>query len=181
MSTAMTAPDPTLFRRVMGRFATGVTIITAEGEGGVRGMTANAFMSGSLTPPLCIISVSKKARLHGTLEASRHFGVSMLAQGQEAISRHFAGQGPTEPDLLFEHMQGVPVLANVCAALAAEIEARHDCGDHSLFVGRVLGLRDDDRPPLVFHGGKYATLHYKATKAPEAAIDFWELDHDANW
>ena len=116
----------------MGRFATGVTIITAEADGGVRGMTANAFMSGSLTPPLCIISVSRKARLHGTLSGiGGVFGVSMLAQGQEVISRHFAGQGPTEPDLLFEHMQGVPVLANVCAALAAEIEARHDCGDHT--------------------------------------------------
>ena len=88
----------------------------------------------------------------------------MLAQGQEAISQHFAGQGPTEPELLFEHMAGVPVLANVCAALAAEVEARHDCGDHSLFIGRVLGLRDDDRLPLVFHGGKYATLHYKTPR-----------------
>jgi flavin reductase (DIM6/NTAB) family NADH-FMN oxidoreductase RutF len=174
-------PDPTLFRRVMGRFATGVTVITAEADGGVRGMTANAFMSASLTPPLCIISVSKRAKLHGTLEASQSFGVSMLAQGQDAISRHFAGQGPTEPDLLFEHMDGVPVLANVCAALAARIEARHDCGDHSLFVGRVLALRDDERPPLVFHGGKYATLHYKTTQAPEPAIDFWELGQDAEW
>ena len=180
----MTTHEPvtaTLFRRTMGRFATGVTVITAEAEGGVRGMTANAFMSASLTPPLCIISVAKKARLHDALIAAGHFGISMLAQGQEAISRHFAGQGPTEPELLFEHMAGVPVLANVCAALAAEVEARHDCGDHSLFIGRVLGLRDDDRLPLVFHGGKYATLHYKTTKAPEAAIDFWELDHDANW
>lgn len=180
MNTPPTALDPALFRRVMGRFATGVTIITAEADGGVRGMTANAFMSGSLTPPLCIISVSRKARLHGTLQESRRFGVSMLAQGQEVISRHFAGQGPTEPDLLFEHMQGVPVLANVCAALAAEIEARHDCGDHSLFIGRVLALRDDERPPLVFHGGKYATLHYRTAQPAETAIDFWELDHGSD-
>jgi len=178
---ADTAFDSGLFRRVMGRFATGVTVITAEAEGGVRGMTANAFMSGSLSPPLCIISVAGKAKLHNVLIESRNFGVSMLAQGQEAISRHFAGQASADPDVLFEHMNGVPVLANVCAALTAEIEARHDCGDHSIFVGRVIGLRDDERPPLVFHGGKYATLHYKTTKAPEAAIDFWELDHDANW
>ena len=78
-------------------------------------------------------------------------------------------------------MLGVRVLSNACAALAAFIVARHDCGDHSVFIGRVVGLRDDDRAPLVFHGGKYATLHYKAAKAPEAAIDFWELDADANW
>jgi len=173
--------EPAHFRRVMSRFATGVTVIVASANGETRGMTANAFMSGSLTPPLCVISVAKRARLHGALTAAGHFGVSILAQGQEAISRHFAGQGPAEPEVLFEHMHGVPVLANVCAALAAAIEARHDCGDHSLFVGRVLSLRDDKRLPLVFHGGKYATLHYKTTKAPEAPIDFWELDHDAEW
>ncbi len=170
--------DLKLFRQVMGRFTTGVTVITAEAEGGVRGMTANAFMSGSLTPPLCIISVAKKARLHDALKNARHFGVSMLAQGQEAISQHFAGQGVSQPDVCFEHMGDVPVLANVSAAIAAAIDARHDCGDHSLFIGHVLGLRDDGRPPLVYHGGKYATLHYKKATPADQTIDFWELQPD---
>lgn len=143
------ALDGKLFRRVMGRFTTGVTVITAEAEGAVRGMTANAFMSGSLSPPLCIISIAKKARMHGALEAAGHFGVSILAQGQEAISQHFAGQGSADPELLFEHMGGVPVIANVSAAIAATVEAQHDCGDHSIFIGRVVGLRDDERAPLV--------------------------------
>ncbi|HVZ53870.1 MAG TPA: flavin reductase family protein [Pseudolabrys sp.] len=168
--------DGKLFRRVMGRFATGVTVITAEAEGGVRGMTANAFMSGSLAPPLCIVSVGKKARLYGALQRAGHFGVSILAQGQEAISRHFAGQGVDRPDLLFEHMHGVPVLAGVCAAVAAMVEAQHDCGDHTLFIGRIVGLRDDGRPPLVYHAGKYASLHYKEAASPDPAIDFWELE-----
>lgn len=168
--------DLRLFRRVMGRFATGVTVITAEAEGGVRGMTANAFMSGSLSPPLCIISVAKKARLHAALERAGHFGVSMLAQGQEAISRHFAGQGIDQPELSFEHMDGIPVLANVSAAIAATVDARHDCGDHSLFIGHIVGLRDDGRAPLVYHGGKYATLHYRKETAADPAIDFWELE-----
>src|SRR5665213_4424532 len=97
--------DVALFRRVMGCFATGVTVITAEAEEGVRGMTANAFMSGSLNPPLCIVSVSKKARMHELLEKAGHFGVSMLARGQENVSQHFARQGATEPDLSFEHMR----------------------------------------------------------------------------
>ena len=170
--------DGKLFRRVMGRFATGVTVITAEAEGGVRGMTANAFMSGSLVPPLCIVSVGKKARLHVALERTGHFGVSILAQGQEAISRHFAGQGVDRPELLFEHMHGVPVLAHVCAAVASIVEARHDCGDHSLFIGRIVGMRDDGRPPLVYHAGKYASLHYKQTVSPDQEIDFWELEPD---
>ena len=168
--------DSKLFRRVMGRFATGVTVITAEAEGGVRGMTANAFMSGSLSPPLCIISVATKARLHDALKETGHFGVSILAQGQEAISQHFAGQGVAQPDLLFEHIGGVPVLSGVCAAIAAEIVACHDCGDHSLFIGHILGLRDDERPPLAFHAGQYATVHHRKQTPANPTIDFWELE-----
>ena len=170
-----TAVDSKLFRRVMGRFATGVTVITAEAEGGVRGMTANAFMSGSMAPLLCIISVAKRARLHEALINAEHFGVSMLAQGQEAISQHFAGQGASEPEVVFEHMNGVPVLGGVCAAIAAMIEVRHDCGDHSLFIGHIVGMRDDGRAPLVYHGGKYATLHYRKAVAADQVLDFWEL------
>ena len=170
--------DPLSFRRVMGRFATGITVITAEAEGGVRGMTANAFMSASLRPPLCVISVATQARLHAALIATAHFGLSILAQGQEAVSRHFAGQSPEQPEVLFEHIEGVPVLADVCAALAASIVARHDCGDHSLFVGEVIGLRDDGRAPLVYHAGKYATLHYRRVEPAEEPIDFWEIAHE---
>jgi flavin reductase (DIM6/NTAB) family NADH-FMN oxidoreductase RutF len=172
------AVDSKLFRRVMGRFATGVTVITAEAEDGVRGMTANAFMSGSLTPPLCVISVATKARLHKALVAKARFGVSMLAQGQEDISQHFAGQGVAQPDLDFEHIAGVPVLSGVSAVIGAEVVARHDCGDHSLFVGHVLGMREEGRPPLVFHGGKYATLHYRKTPPADQVVDFWELVHE---
>jgi flavin reductase len=170
-----TGVDSQLFRQVMGRFATGVTVITAEIEGGVRAMTANAFMSGSLSPPLCIISVGKKARLHKALDHVDRFGVSILAQGQEAISQHFAGQGVAEPDVCFEHLSGVPVISGVSATIAAVVEARHDCGDHSLFIGRILAMRDEDRAPLVFHSGKYATLHYKKPLPAEQTVDFWEL------
>jgi len=173
-----TAVDSKLFRRVMGRFATGVTVITAEAEDGVRGMTANAFMSGSLSPPLCIISVAIKARLHDALARTEHFGVSMLAQGQEDISQHFAGQGVAQPDLCFEHIAGVPVLSGVSAVIASRIEARHDCGDHSLFIGHILGMRDEGRPPLVFHAGKYASLHYRKTTPADQVVDFWELVHE---
>ncbi len=167
--------DTKLFRQVMGRFATGVTVITAEIEGGVRCMTANAFMSGSLAPPLCIISVAKKARLHAALHNVGHFGVSILALGQEEISQHFAGQGVAEPDVCFEHMDGVPVLSGVSATVAAAIEARHDCGDHSLFIGRIIAMHDAGRPPLVYHNGKYATLHYKKSQPADETVDFWEL------
>jgi flavin reductase (DIM6/NTAB) family NADH-FMN oxidoreductase RutF len=168
--------DGKLFRRVMGRFATGVTVITTEVEGAVRGMTANAFMSGSLTPPLCIISIAKKARMHDALQTSGHFGVSILAQGQERISQHFAGQGAADPDLLFEHMHSIPVLAHVSAAIASKLTAVHDCGDHTIFIGHIVGMRDDERAPLVYHAGKYATVHHKKEAPSDPAIDFWELE-----
>lgn len=165
--------DAKLFRRVMGRFTTGVTVITAQAEGAVRGMTANAFMSGSLSPPLCIISVAKKARMHQTLIDAGHFGVSMLAQGQEGLSLHFAGQGATDPGVVFEHMHGVPVLAGVSAAIAASIEVVHECGDHSLFIGHISGMRDEGLAPLVYHAGKYASLQYPQEKSPYPLIEFW--------
>lgn len=170
------ALDPQLFRRVMGRFATGVTVITTESDGGVRGMTANAFMSGSLSPMLCMISVAKKAKLHDALIETGHFGVSMLAQDQEAISKHFAGQGSADPDILFEHLAGIPVLARATAAVASVMDARHECGDHTVFIGRVVGLRDDERQPLVYCGGRYATLHVKHGAPVDPTIDFWELE-----
>jgi flavin reductase (DIM6/NTAB) family NADH-FMN oxidoreductase RutF len=86
-----------LFREMMGSFATGVTVITTATRREVRGMTANAFMSGSLSPPLCVISVACAARMHGFLAEAGHFGVSILSQDQQRLSAHFAGQ--TDADL----------------------------------------------------------------------------------
>ena len=75
-------------------------------------------------------------------------------------------------------MHGVPVLAGVSAAVASMVEAQHDCGDHTLFIGRIVGLRDDGRLPLVYHGGKYASLQHKKSASADPAIDFWELEPD---
>ena len=96
MSDVTTAPvDSKLFRRVMGSFATGVTVITATVDDSVRGMTANAFMSGSLTPPLCIISVEQIALLHVALKWGSRCGVGLLAGGGVRLSgtRHRAAKG----------------------------------------------------------------------------------------
>ena len=91
-SAAEGAANEALFRRVMASFVTGVTVITTQVRGEIRGMTANAFMSGSLEPPLCVISVGKKARMHAFLLEAGHFGVNTLARGQEALIGHFAGR-----------------------------------------------------------------------------------------
>jgi flavin reductase len=162
-----------LFRKVMGSFATGVTVISTEAGGEIRGMTANAFMSGSIEPPLCVICVAKRARLHPLLIDAGHFGVSILARDQERLSTHFAGGPAADTAPEFIRAGRTPLLANACATVAADIIARHDCGDHSLFVGYILHLEAFARAPLLVHEGRYASLTYSLERAPEWVADFW--------
>jgi flavin reductase (DIM6/NTAB) family NADH-FMN oxidoreductase RutF len=165
--------EPRLFRRVMGRFATGVTVITAQDGGKVRGMTANAFMSASLDPPLCVVAVAKRARMHRVLEKVRHFGVNVLADGQEALSTHFAGTPAPGLSPDFDRRGPVPLLADACARLATEIVACHDCGDHTLFVGHILHMDSDDRTPLVYHAGRYGTVVHRPGDHDATEPEFW--------
>lgn len=165
--------DHRLFRRVMGRFTTGVTVITAAEEGQVRGMTANAFMSGSLEPPLCLVSVAKRARMHPVIDGTDHFGVSMLAENQIEISDHFAGRPNATVNVEFERLGPAPVLADACARIAARIVGRHDCGDHTIFVGHILRMDADERPPLVYHAGRYRALDRGRLGHTVESPEFW--------
>src|ERR1700694_1724072 len=103
--------DPAHFRRVMGSFATGVTVILAEVRGETRGMTANAFMSGSLDPPLCVVSIAKRAHMHGHLAAAQRFSVNVLAAGQEDFATHFAGRRILGAEPALSLRGGGPALA----------------------------------------------------------------------
>jgi len=167
------AIDHALFRRVMGSFATGVTVITTEARGEVRGMTANAFMSGSLQPPLCVISVALRARLHPLLVEAGHFGVSILAKDQEKLSTHFAGGAAADAVPQFVRVGRTPLLAGATATIAADILVRHDCGDHSIFVGRIVHLGAHARAPLIVHEGRYASLTYSKERTADWVADFW--------
>jgi len=152
------ALDPADFRKVMGRFATGVTVITARTAGKTRGMTANAFMSASLAPPLCIVAVDKRAHMHAHLSRTGAFAVNILAAGQEAYARHFAGRPDPELAIAFAELQGVPTLPDAAARMTAERVAAHDCGDHTLFVGRVLRMSVADKPPLLYYASRYGRM-----------------------
>ena len=165
--------DIALFRKVMGSFATGVTVISTEAGGEVRGMTANAFMSGSLEPPLCVISVAARARMHPCLVEAGHFGVSILARDQEKLSLHFSGGPVADLAPEFVRVGRTPLLVGACATIASDIVARHDCGDHSIFVGHILHLAAFARAPLIVHEGRYASLTYSLERAPEWVADFW--------
>jgi len=124
-------------------------------------MTANAFMSGSLEPPLIIVSVGRRARMHAILESAGVFGVTVLTCEQEGHSRWFAGHaGRPEhaPPAAFTRLNDAPVLSGGNASLAARVAHRYPCGDHTLFVGAVEALEVDEgaRPPLLFYAGRYA-------------------------
>jgi flavin reductase (DIM6/NTAB) family NADH-FMN oxidoreductase RutF len=165
--------DPHLFRRVMGGFATGVTVVTVRDGTGVRGMTANAFMSGSLEPPLCVVSVAKRARMHALLLRAGFFGVSILAEHQESLSDHFSGRPNPAIEIRFLPGGPAPLLAETCGRITAEVVARHDCGDHTLFIGHILDMEAEERPPLIYHSGRYTALDQERAEHDVAVPEFW--------
>ncbi|MBT9283339.1 MAG: flavin reductase family protein [Hydrogenibacillus schlegelii] len=150
--------DPQFFRRTMGRFATGVTVITVAHGDTVHGMTANAFMSVSLDPPLIVVSVDRRARMHERLEQATHFAVNVLAADQIPLSQHFAGR--VDPTLAIRFVRKGPwaFLPGVLAEIGCAVYARYDGGDHTLFLGRVEHLASYEGDPLLFYQGRYRTL-----------------------
>jgi flavin reductase len=151
--------DHRVFRRALGRFATGVIVLTAGSSRMPHAMTANAFMSGSLEPALVVVSVGRKARMHARLAGVRRFGVSILDQAQEPASRYFAGQAVAGFAPAFGELAGVPVLASAAVVIAARIRHRYGCGDHTLVVGEVEELAvNPPAPPLLYHDGRYGRL-----------------------
>lgn len=166
------AIGPAHFKRVMSRFATGVTVVVATANGETRGMTANAFMSGSLDPPLCVVSIRQQAQMHAHLLAARSFSVNILAAGQEDYATHFAGRPVLGFAATFASLAGVPTLAGASAQIAAEISAEHSCGDHTIFIGFIRAMTADERPPLLYHSGRYASLG--STRETDVPLpEFW--------
>jgi flavin reductase (DIM6/NTAB) family NADH-FMN oxidoreductase RutF len=165
--------DPGLFRAVMSRFATGVTVIATGIENHVHAMTANAFMSGSMAPPLAVVSIAKRARMHDHLLAGEHFSVNVLTRQQEAVSRHFAGRPVQGLDVAFEWVEGVPLLPQSLARVAARIIASHDCGDHTLFVGRIVHMDNSEGEPLLFFNSRYSSVDHSRAETLADAPYFW--------
>jgi flavin reductase (DIM6/NTAB) family NADH-FMN oxidoreductase RutF len=153
--------DAPLFRRVMGRFTTGVTVITARAEGVTRGMTANAFMSGSLQPPLCVVSIAKRAHMHEHLRMAGRFGVSILARDQEHLSAHFAGRPIPGLNVDFVEIGDIPTVPDATAWMTAVVTESHDCGDHTIFIGHLQAMGDRGHAALVFEGGHYVDTHQR--------------------
>ncbi|MDP4155386.1 MAG: flavin reductase family protein [Bacillota bacterium] len=151
--------DDRQFRNAMGKFATGVTVIATEVEGeGVHGMTANAFMSVSLDPKLVVISIGEKAKILDKIKQSKLFTVNILAADQQELSMIFAGQIKENKEVVFERLDGKPVLSGSVVQIACEVSIEHVEGDHTLFIGKVTDIKIEDVEPLVFYSGRYRSL-----------------------
>jgi flavin reductase (DIM6/NTAB) family NADH-FMN oxidoreductase RutF len=153
--------DAARFRMLLGRFATGVTVLTTRGlDGRPAGMTASAVASVSLDPPLVLVCVDRAHDIHPALEARPPFALSVLAADQEDLSRRFAApDGNRFAGVgVRETAAGLPVLENVVAHIECAWHASFEAGDHTVFVGRVTGGDVSERTPLVHYRGGYAAL-----------------------
>jgi flavin reductase (DIM6/NTAB) family NADH-FMN oxidoreductase RutF len=139
-------------------FATGVTILTTRVGEQVHGMTANAFMSVSLRPPLVLISLDRRTRMCGLLHERSRFGVSVLAQGQAGLSDMYArrARDGVEPD--FVVVRETPLVEGALAHLVVRVVRSYWGGDHSLFLGHVEYARYGEGEPLLFHRGRYERM-----------------------
>jgi flavin reductase (DIM6/NTAB) family NADH-FMN oxidoreductase RutF len=162
--------DPALaLRRTLGMFATGVTVVTTLKGEQVHGMTANAFMSVSLEPPLVLVSLDRRTRMCGLLHVGGRYGVSVLCETQSALSDRFAGRANDGlPEPRFELVRETPLVDGALAHFVACVEHSYWGGDHSLFLGRVQYARQHSGAPLLFHGGRYVRTAAGSGPAPTA-------------
>lgn len=153
--------DPHTFRSVLGRFATGVTVLTARDRAGAdHGMTASAFCSVSLEPPLVLACIDEQAEMHAVLEAAGHFGISILSEEQEALSRRFAEVETNRFDGVgySRGSTGVALIDGAIAHLECRITARHPAGDHMIVLGEVVEAAALGQRPLIYYRSGYAAL-----------------------
>jgi len=153
----VTEDDKLDLRRSLGRFATGVTVVTCAGDKGACGITANSFSSVSLDPPLVLWNIAKVSNSLRSYLAAEYFAINVLGANQRHLSRHFAQSDHT----IFRDVEhttserGVPILPGTIACFECRTFEIHDCGDHYIIIGEIERFRSNDEEPLVFYGGQY--------------------------
>jgi flavin reductase (DIM6/NTAB) family NADH-FMN oxidoreductase RutF len=169
------AIDAKVLRATMGMFATGVTVVTYRLDGQPAGMTANAFMSVSLEPPLVLVSVRNSSRFNQWVEAGVRFGINFLAEDQRALSAHFGGRPQDDLELPFVEHDGTPLLEGSLVQLVARAVDVHPAGDHLLYIGELEYVRHGaQRRPLVFYSGKYQQMHARSPMvSAQGCIEGW--------
>ena len=154
--TRVTVDGPSL-RRTMGRFATGVAVVTTGTESDPHGMTVNSLTSVSLDPPLVLVSLTKDSRTTQTVRNTATFAISILSVRQEQLALRFARRGEDHFEglpLEYEH-HDVPVVPGALAHVECVIESEVLAGDHVLYLGKVVRTCDRDGEPLAFYSGKF--------------------------
>jgi len=176
----MTDFDPKELRKVLGTFATGVTVITTRAPDGTPvGLTANSFNSVSINPPMVLWSLAKSARSRDAFEAASHWAVHILAADQEELANRFATRG-TDKFAGLATTPGAgeaPLLPGCVARLQCRTSFKYEGGDHIIFVGEVLAVDHTENAPLVFQAGAYAVATrkvYGPLTSPEAGSEATE-------
>jgi flavin reductase (DIM6/NTAB) family NADH-FMN oxidoreductase RutF len=166
--------DSRAFRQAAAQFATGVTVISIEAGGEVKGMTANSFTSLSLDPPLLLFCVGRQTRIAHVIHSTPRFCVNILGDHQRDLSAYFAGawRDAVPPPHTFQDWEQVPRLEGCLAALSCKVHAIHEGGDHWIVVGEVVGLHRSGQAmrPLVFYGGGYVKLEAPGVTIEDAPI-----------
>lgn len=161
--------QPQALRRVLGQVPTGVAVVTTRtADGRALGLTINSLASLSLAPALVLWSLVDRSPHLAAFRQARHFAISVLAEGQQALASRFATPGlPDKFDGVAVHEvpEGLPVIAGALATLVCASDQHQSAGDHCLFIGRVLRMDHGDGAPLVFHRGRFTAL----AAAPEPA------------
>ena len=168
------AVDAGAFRRAMGSFPTGVTVVTvAAGDGSVHGITVNSFSSVSLDPMLVLVCLNEASRAVGLIERAGAFAVNVLSAGQQDVSRWFASQYRPAGSTMFDGVPfepgatGCPVLVDAAASFDCRLRQSHRAGDHLIVLGEVVALvHRPQLEPLIFHAGSYKSLGHEPPAGP---------------
>ncbi len=155
--------DTRAFRRTMGLFATGVTVITTRVNGDIHGMTASSVAPVSLDPLLVLVSIARRTRMYDIIHRAGKFAINILSEHQEELSRHFAGAGTSlrPASLRFESGpdDSAPFIHDTLAAIRCRIEREVDVGDHVVVLGRVIQFHEGSpAPPLIYFGSRYCSV-----------------------
>jgi 3-hydroxy-9,10-secoandrosta-1,3,5(10)-triene-9,17-dione monooxygenase reductase component len=153
--------DVASFRRALGQFASGVTVVTTrDAAGHPLGLTVSAFCSVSLHPPLVLVCLDHRSATNAGMRESGLFAVSVLAEGQEEVSRRFAvaGRAKLKGFAFVQGRQGLPLVPGALAHVECRVRSFHDEGDHAVWVGEVKWLAARPGRPLLYHAGSYHRL-----------------------
>ena len=158
--------NSTDFRKICGKFATGVTVLTTTANGKVHGITVNSFTSVSVNPPLILFCIDKKARFNPPLTAEKSLAINILSEEQQDISSRFANPSLTNEErfsglqLLTDYTY--PVFDDNMGVLIAQLQQTHDGGDHWIYIAKVIEGQSFDGNPLIYYGGYYSSVNSKS-------------------